>query len=114
MLKKLYYILMNGLFLLLIYAATVLEITGAINLLIFVCWLMLVLAILILIASANIEEYGDKLKKSGYTFNSRVDITFDFIITFILVWFGFFWSASAYLIGCLIIYGLKLEDKKDD
>ena len=104
---KLKTLVVNGLFVGLLYLAGVMKIPGAINLLIFSCWFIFVLAILIFMASSVSNEYKEEIKNKDYAFSQTIDIIYDLAYTAGLVWFGFIWSGVAYITANLIIHGLK-------
>jgi hypothetical protein len=101
--KILSYCIIKTLFVTLLYLALVSNLAGAQNLLIFLIWLTFLVSLLV-----NSEQVIDKLIKNpplGITFPKFQSVSFMYqmVIVGILVWYGWIFTACAYLIQIILV-----------
>lgn len=105
----------NGLFVFVLYLAVYKNIIGAERIIIFLTWTMFLVAALSCHPDV-IKKLREKKKAVLFTVPFWVDLTYDIIITLVLIWYGFTATAAAYLghIVCLSCVRKELEKEQED
>jgi len=102
--KKIKYLVVNGVFCVLMYLAYFKDIKNAENVVIFWSWFLFVLS-LFAITDDGVKSFS-KTKRS---FPEWVDLTFDTIFIGVFIWFGSFFTGTAYLMHSII--GVAIWEK---
>jgi len=95
--KKLKWILVNGLFLVLFYFGYFEEIAGAKRLALFMAWISIFASFFMLT-----DPVIKKMKETGRSVPAKVSVGYDLLVTGLLVWYGAWITAPFYFLHMLI------------
>lgn len=98
----------NGLFVgLFLYSHETLN-ENLMNVAVFSAWLISALSLFFL-SDRVLEDRVEKYKQGLKFVNKNVDTTLEIFIIGMIVYYGYFWLAIAYVIRAFLLYGFKIE-----
>jgi hypothetical protein len=102
--KKIRWIIINIFWTATVVGGIIFDITGLQNLI----YLVAAISLISGLGMLN-DELKETARKSGFAFNYTVELIFDWGIALLLVYYAFWWSGVAYIIGNLMLIGTKKE-----
>lgn len=104
--------LVNGLFASLFFYGNIYENENIINIPIFFAWLASILS-LFLLSDDGFELYSTKFKNGKKFVHKKVDFSFDMLMLFSFIYYGYFFLSVFYFIHAAILYTTKTRFEEE-